>query len=35
MLAQYSAVISAWNVEEDVESIYLAEYTMVKHKLTV
>jgi hypothetical protein len=31
MLAQYNAVISAWNVEENVESIYLAEYIMVKH----
>lgn len=35
MLAQYSAVISAWNADENTEGIYLAEYTMVKHKLTV
>jgi hypothetical protein len=35
MLAQYSAVISAWNAKENIESIYPAEYTMVKHKLTV
>jgi hypothetical protein len=34
-LAQYSAVISAWILEENVKSMYLAEYNMVKHKLIV
>jgi hypothetical protein len=35
MLAQYSAVITAWNAEENIESIFLAEHNMMKHKLTV
>jgi len=35
MLALYSAVITAWNVEENIESVYLAVYSPMKHKLTV